>query len=144
MSRKSTIVELPCACASLRRATRIVTQFYDTALRAVDLTTAQFTLLQTLSHADQVSQRQFADILAIDSTTLTRTLMPLRRNGWIRSAPGSDRRQIRLALTSAGRQQLKRAMPYWEKAQTHFRSLLGPTYWKHMMDTAGRIAGLRV
>jgi DNA-binding MarR family transcriptional regulator len=142
MSDKIAVVELPCACASLRRATRIVTQFYDDSLRAVDLTTPQFTLLQTLSQADNISQKQLADILAIDSTTLTRTLAPLRRKGWIHSEAGDDRRQLRLALTLAGKRQFKRAMPYWEHAQKHLRDLLGPADWGHVLEATRRIARL--
>ena len=143
MSAKADAVALPCASASLRRATRIVTQLYDEALQAMDLTSSQFTLLQTLAQADQISQKQLAHILAIDSTTLTRTLLPLRRKGWIRSEQGTDRRELRLSLTPAGQRMLRRAAPFWEGAQERLRDLLGRADWNRVMETAYRIAELK-
>ncbi len=75
------VVRLPCACANLRRAARVVTQFYDAALGPSGLPVTQFTLLQALRLAPGISQKQLAELLGIDSSTLTRTLVPLRRNG---------------------------------------------------------------
>jgi DNA-binding MarR family transcriptional regulator len=54
----------------------VVTQFYDAVLRPSGLRVTQFTLLQALHHAPEISQKQLAELLAIDSTTLTRTLAP--------------------------------------------------------------------
>jgi DNA-binding MarR family transcriptional regulator len=66
------------------------------------LSVAQFTLLQALNTAPGMSQKQLAGLLEIDSTTLTRTLQPLRRAGWLRSTAGDDR-EVHLALTAAGK-----------------------------------------
>ena len=41
-------VELPCACANLRRAARTVTKLYEDQLRDSGLRATQFTLLQAL------------------------------------------------------------------------------------------------
>src|SRR5271170_4229399 len=95
-SPSKTPVRLPCACANLRRASRAVTQFYDAVLRPSGLRVTQFTLLQALSEAPEISQRQLAELIGIDSTTLTRTLAPLRRKGWLRFQAGTDRRELRL------------------------------------------------
>ena len=97
------IVRLPCACANLRRADRVVSQFYDAALRPSGLRVTQFTLLQALTLASGISQKQLGALLQIDSTTLTRTLAPLQKKGWLRSAAGVDRRELRLSLTAAGK-----------------------------------------
>jgi len=61
-------------CASFRRAARALTHLYDEALRPVGLRATQFTIMQVLSLAGEVSQGQLAQMLAMDSTTLTRTL----------------------------------------------------------------------
>ena len=84
------VVRLPCGCANLRRAARVITRLYDAALRPSGLGVAQFTLLQALNTAPGMSQKQLASLLEIDSTTLTRTLEPLRRAGWLRSPEGTD------------------------------------------------------
>ena len=133
---------LPCACANLRRAARIVTQLYDEALRPARMRATQFTLLQALVLAKGISQGKLADLLGMDSTTLTRTLSLLRRKGWIQSTRGADRRQIRLTLTADGARQYRAARPYWLTVQRHLRKGLGHSDWKRLITTAIRTAGL--
>jgi DNA-binding MarR family transcriptional regulator len=130
--------QLPCACANLRRADRVVSQFYDAALRPCGLRITQFTLLQALTLAPEISQKQLAALLEIDSTTLTRTLAVLRRKGWLRSVAGADRRELRLSLTAAGKREYERALPYWRKAQRNFERALGKDHWNRLLDTALR------
>jgi DNA-binding MarR family transcriptional regulator len=139
---RNTVVRLPCACANLRRADRVVTQFYDAVLRPSGLRVTQFTLLQALHHAPEISQKQLAELLAIDSTTLTRTLAPLRRKGWLHSEAGADRRELRLSLTAMGKREYERALPYWQSAQKRLQQALGKESWNHLMDAAVRTAGV--
>jgi len=135
-SASSSIVRLPCACANLRRADRVVTQFYEAALRPAGLRITQFTLLQALQLAPGISQKQLGALLEIDSTTLTRTLAPLRRQGWLRSVTGTDRRELRLSLTAAGKREYERALPYWQTAQKGLQRALGKKNWDHLIDRA--------
>jgi DNA-binding MarR family transcriptional regulator len=136
------VVRLPCACANLRRAARVVTQFYDAALGPSGLPVTQFTLLQALRLAPGISQKQLAELLGIDSSTLTRTLVPLRRKGWLRSAAGGDRREVRLSVTAAGNREYARALPYWESAQKGLRKALGKGNWEQLMEATVRAAGV--
>jgi DNA-binding MarR family transcriptional regulator len=138
--------QLPCACANLRRADRVVSQLYDDALRPSGLRITQFTLLQALTLASAsskaISQKQLAALLAIDSTTLTRTLAPLRRKGWLRSVSAADRRELRLSLTPAGRREYKRALFYWQTAQKNLQRALGTQNWNRLIETAVGTAAL--
>ena len=134
------VVPLPCACANLRRADRVVTQFYDAVLRPSGMRATQFTLLQALHHAPAITQKQLAELLEIDSTTLTRTLAPHVRKGWVRSEAGADRRELRLSLTPAGQQKYKRVLPYWQKAQKRMRQALGKENWTRLVDASVRTA----
>jgi len=117
-------------CAGLRRASRALTQFYEEELRPVGLRATQFTILQTLSLAGEVTQRQLGRMLVMDSTTLTRTLKIMIRHGWIRQRRGADRREWRIRLSKNGEIQLKRALPRWEKAQARLRRQLGEGQWE--------------
>ena len=130
----TTLVELPCACANLRRTARLVTQLYEQALRNAGVTAPQFTLLQTLKLAPGISQRQLAEFLGIDSTTLTRTLALLRKRGWLSAQPGADRRALRLGLTKAGEREYERALPYWQSAQKRLKQALGEPNWNQLVD----------
>src|SRR5580704_19462333 len=139
---RKTAVRLPCACANLRRADRVVTQFYDAVLRPSGLRATQFTLLQALNTAPEISQKQLSELLEIDTTTLTRTLAPLREKGWLHSVAGADRRELRLSLTAAGRWEYKRALPYWQSAQKGLEQALGKETWNRLIDAAVRAAGV--
>lgn len=125
--------DLPCLCANLRRASRALTHIYDEALRPVGLRGPQFTILQTLSIAGEITQGRMAQILAIDSTTLTRTLAIMERQGWIARREGEDRREWRLRLSKAGKNKFERALPHWEKAQALVRKKLGERGWGDAM-----------
>jgi len=128
------VVSLPCACASLRRAARIVTQRYEHKLQPSGLKATQFTLLQALVIAGDISQGQLGDILGLDSTTLTRTLALLRKKRWISGKPGEDRRELRLTLTVEGRRKYQSALPYWHSAQRELRAALGEAGWNQIME----------
>ena len=130
---------LPCMCASFRRASRALTQLYDEALRPVGLRATQFTILQALSLAGEVSQGGLAQILAMDSTTLTRTLRIMGREGWIAERRGEDRRERLLRLAKAGRHQFKRALPSWEKAQAQLGRQLGDKRWHALMKLTNEV-----
>ena len=116
---------LPCMCANVRRAARALTQRYDDALRPLGLTITQFTILQALSLAGEPTQGDLGELLAMDSTTLTRTLAIMSRNGWIGKRYGADRRERRLRLTRAGESEFNRAVPNWRNAQETLREQLG-------------------
>ena len=139
MNQRS-IPALPCMCANLRRASRALTQLYDDALRPHGLRATQFTILQALSLTGEISQGTLGEILAMDSTTLTRTLQIMSRRGWIAKRYGKDRRERRLCLTRKGVTQLDRATPTWEKVQTQLRHQLGDTRWDNLRQLTHEIA----
>lgn len=120
---------LPCTCASLRRASRLLTQQYEEALRPLGLRASQFTVLQMLSLVGEANQGEIARVLAMDSTTLTRTLGIMTRFGWLARQHGHDRREWRFRLAPAGQKKLKQALPRWERVQETLRRKLGQTRW---------------
>jgi DNA-binding MarR family transcriptional regulator len=119
------LAHLPCACANLRRAARAITRLYNRELRSEHIEITQFTLLMTLDLAGEVSQGQLGKLQALDSTTLTRMLEPLRKKGWIREEEGDDRRFRMIRLTAAGRTKLAQSMPHWKKAQDRVQKAVG-------------------
>src|SRR5437870_7583626 len=112
---QSRLPSLGCMCGSLRRSARALRELYEHALRPLGLRATQFTILQVLSRAGEVSHGQLGEMLAMDSTSLTRTLGIMRREGWIAERRGEDRRQRWLSLSKTGEARLSRALPVWEK-----------------------------
>jgi DNA-binding MarR family transcriptional regulator len=72
-------------------------------------------------------------MLAMDSTSLTRTLAVMVRQRWITERRGKDRRERWLRLSSAGEKQLKRALPLWEKVQSHLGRQIGKQAWNNLL-----------
>ena len=133
---------LPCMCGNFRRTARALTQLYDHALRPRGLRATQFTILQFLALAGEVSQGQLGEMLAMDSTTLTRTLQIMGRQRWIAQRPGKDRRERWLRLASAGEKQLNRALPAWEKVQSRLRRQVGGQAWKNLLQLTNQVTEL--
>jgi DNA-binding MarR family transcriptional regulator len=134
--------DLVCMCGTFRRASRALTQLYDDALRPVGLRATQFTILQVLSRAGEVSQCELGQILAMDSTTLTRTLRIMSRERWIAERRGKDRRERRLRLSKTGRDQFNRALPPWEKAQAQLGRQLGDERWCHLLKLSNEVTNM--
>ncbi|MGB2663955.1 MAG: MarR family winged helix-turn-helix transcriptional regulator [Candidatus Acidiferrum sp.] len=125
---------LPCMCGNFRRTSRALTQLYENALRPFGMRATQLTILQALARTGEVSRRKLGEILAMDSTSLTRTLAIMRRRGWIRERPGEDRRERLLRLANAGQKQLERVLPAWEKVQSRLRRQLGEQVWNKLFQ----------
>jgi DNA-binding MarR family transcriptional regulator len=133
------VIDLTCMCANFRRASRTLTQLYDQALRPEGLRATQFTILQALTLAGEVTQGELGSVLAIDSTTLTRTLKIMRREGWVRMRRGEDRREWKLGLTQEGEVLYRRASPAWERTQRKVRRQIGSVEWEQLMRLTNRL-----
>ena len=114
---------------------------YNRELRPSGLEFTQYTLLMTLEIAGEITQKGLGRVLAMDSTTLTRTLVSLVERGWVKAGEGEDRREKRLALTSAGRRKLEQARPRWERAQRKLHEALGDKDWELMGKLLANVAG---
>jgi DNA-binding MarR family transcriptional regulator len=130
-----TLFDLPCACQNLRRATRLVTRIYDRELTRANLDVTQFGLLTALAATGEVNQKRLSAGMGMDSTTLTRTLARLRKQGWVRVKPGTDRRERLFSLTLAGTRQLAQAKPHWDAAENSLRLGFGEKDWDVLKDT---------
>ena len=138
-SQEVTTIRLPCYCASLRQAARLISQQYEAALRPSGLTLTQFTLLTALKDYPRARANDLVDALAMDQTTLSRTLKLMEDAGLIEREAGEDRRASHWTLTGAGRKSLRRAEPLWEAAQQSVRSSLGEQDARRLSDSVFRI-----
>jgi DNA-binding MarR family transcriptional regulator len=127
-----------CLCLASQRAARALARRFDVALRPVGLTSGQFSLLTSLNRPDPPSIGSVAALLATDRTTLTANLKPLERRGLVETTVDpADRRGRLLALTAAGHNLLRSAMPIWKRTQSEVERLLSQT------DVAVLRAGLQ-
>jgi DNA-binding MarR family transcriptional regulator len=107
-----------CYCTQLRRASSGVTKIYDEALRPQGLRVTQFSLLRGLARLGQATLTELSDELALDRTTMSRSVKLLIDAGWVDATAGKrDGREKILVLNDRGRKTIKDALPLWSKAQ---------------------------
>src|SRR5712664_4499539 len=129
----------PCVCSTLRMASRAVTQLYDDDLRPSGLRVTQYSILAMIARMGEANLRQLEATLAIDQTTLTRSLNLLERDRVIERIPHPDGRIKAMRLTSKGRRALETARPLWARAQDKVLRDLGTRAWD---DAQRRLARL--
>lgn len=122
---------------------RAVTQLYDDVLRPSGLRVTQFSILATIARMGEANLRQLEETLALDQTTLTRSLNLLERDHVIERVPHPDGRIKAMRLTSTGTRALKAARPLWAHAQNKMLGELGTKAWAdaqrrlaHLLDVA--------
>jgi len=114
-----------CLCLHVQRAARGLARRFDDALRPIGLTNGQFSLLVSLNRPKPPGMAAVALLLAMDRTTLTAALKPLRRRGLLKvTADPADGRGRLMSLTARGRRLLARAVPVWRDTHAAVEGLL--------------------
>jgi DNA-binding MarR family transcriptional regulator len=115
-----------CLCLHVQRAARALARRFDEALRPLDVTNGQFSLMMSLNRPEPPTISAVASLLAMDRTTLTAALKPLERRGLIEVfVDPDDRRLRRIRLTSGGERLLAQAVPIWKETHEAVDVLLG-------------------
>ena len=125
-----------------RQTSRLLSRLYDETLRPTGLQISQLTVLVAVARFGEGGARigALADALAMERTTLTRSLGPLERSGLVRIARAPlDARARIVLLTAAGERALEAAFPLWEKAQKRLGALLGRRGAGELRASAGRV-----
>lgn len=122
------LMEEGCTVLRLHAATRLGMQAYNAFMAEIDLTMPQFATLASLCQEDGLSVTELAQLIGVDSTTLTRNLRLLEKRGLVSQHTASDDRRRRLLrLTAEGRRLFVRALPLWQQAQAALTKKLGPS-----------------
>ncbi len=135
-------VPLTCMGLHVRRASRILTQAYNDALRPVELVSSQFTLLVAINLMGATAIGTLAQQLFTDQTTLTRNLKLLATKGLIKIDVGEDRRVRIVSLTDRGSAALAEAIPIWEQVQADLADRFGASKWQTLLSLLADITAL--
>src|SRR5256884_1088753 len=93
------------------------------------LQVTQFSILAAVARLGEASLKQLEGELAIDQTTLTRSLILLERAGVLERGSHPDGRIKAMRLTSKGRRAVEVARPLWAQAQGNVLRELGTKAW---------------
>ena len=79
--------------------------------KGFDITIDQWLVLKKISDTDQITQNELADALFKDKASITRILDLLLDKKLISKASGADKRIYQLALTTAGKEFVRKIFP---------------------------------
>jgi DNA-binding MarR family transcriptional regulator len=114
-----------CIAVRLRLLNRVVTTFYDDALRPLGLKVSQLNILIVTAKLGLARPARVCTILQLDPSTLSRNVERMRANGWLEVVPEDDARAQPFRLTPQGKRLIVSAVPAWEAAQRQASELLG-------------------
>jgi DNA-binding MarR family transcriptional regulator len=115
-----------CHCTALRKASRRVSQIYDSALEPYGLRITQRAILNQIARSGTPMIGELAEALVMDRGALAHNLKPLERDGLVEiRADPKDRRNRLVALTVAGRKKLEQSATAWKHAQDGFEKAFG-------------------
>src|SRR5215204_7701837 len=131
-----------CIAVRLRLLNRVVTNFYDDALRPLGLKVSQLNILIVTAKLGLARPAQVCKVLQLDASTLSRNVKPLQAHGWLEVVPDEDARAQPFRLTAQGKRLIEKAIPAWEEAQRQANELLGSEGTALLDQTAKKLGWL--
>lgn len=129
-----------CACTSLKKASRIVTRYYEKRLSAAGLTATQFAILKAVQRNVSVPMSDLAEQMVMDRTSLYRALGPLLREKLVKQANDKhDGRVKTIALTERGEKKILEGQNCWKEAQSEFLQTLGEQQWESLLKVLSQV-----
>src|SRR6266850_5512233 len=92
-------ISMTCIAVRLRLLNRVVTNYYDEALRPLGLKVSQLNILVVTARLGLVRPAQVCEILQLDTSTLSRNVERMRSNSWLEVVPDEDARAQPFRLT---------------------------------------------
>src|ERR1700739_1137874 len=115
-----------CNGTALRKATRRVSQLYDSALEPCGLRTTQRAILNHIARAGTPALGELAEVLVMHRGAPPHSLKPLQRAELDKSSVDPrDRRNRLIALTAQGRAKLAESDALWARAQRGLEASFG-------------------
>jgi DNA-binding MarR family transcriptional regulator len=118
-----------CTCGSLRKASRRISQFYDSALAPIGIKSTQYSILSEVDRGSlegRVTMCELATAMVMDRSTLGHNLKPLERDDLVvLRLSAADRRKRYVELTKNGKSILQRSRVLWQQAEGRFEKIFG-------------------
>jgi DNA-binding MarR family transcriptional regulator len=114
-----------CIAVRVRLLNRVITNFYDDALRPLGLKTSQLNILIMTARLGLARPAKVCEILQMDASTLSRNVERMIAKGWLEVVPEDDGRAQPFRLTAQGKRLIEKSLPAWEEGQRRATKLLG-------------------
>ena len=141
--RTTDTIAKTCIAVRLRLLNRVVTKYYDDALRPLGLKISQLNILVVTARLGIARPAQVCAILQLTASTLSRNVERMRAQRWLEVVPDEDPRAQPFRLTPQGKRLIEKALPAWEDAQRQAAALLGGEGIALLDRVAAKRSGLR-
>lgn len=108
-----------CISGKMMRLNRVTANIFRKYLKPFGITDSQLTILFILSKKSDLNQKQLADIIKLEKSSLNRNLNRLYTSKLI----SKDKFPI-ITITSEGKMLVNDIIPEWNKAMTEIKELL--------------------
>ena len=114
-----------CFALRLKKASEDMMRYYTDVMEPCGVTPSQYIIIYRIQELEGASMKEVADALAIDKSTLARTIKPLEKKGLIYNQAPPNSHRYQLAVTEEGRRVLREGGQLWQGAQQHIADMLG-------------------
>jgi DNA-binding MarR family transcriptional regulator len=126
---------------ALRRAYLALHRRTDAKFEQFGITADQFVLLATLARGDALTQRELAQRMSSDPSTVRAMLVLLEKRGLVeRETHPTDSRARTVALTAAGRRAFGQLWEAGEPIREQMQSVLSPQEGQQLLELLSRLA----
>jgi DNA-binding MarR family transcriptional regulator len=142
MAESTSSVPRPCACTTVRRASRILARVFDAALEPIGLNVTQLAVLRAIQRHPDEPLTRVAEDLCMDRTSLYRAVSRMQRDGWLNIAAGTNARSRTAEFTTKGRRILEAADNPWDRVQTAIIERFGRGKWMRLVSELERLSAI--
>ena len=136
---KQDLVPRPCVCTSVRKAARILARTFDAALAPEGMNVTQLAVMRAIQRHPNEPLTRVANDLAMDRTSLYRSIEALRKQRWVSLSDGKDNRSRSASITRSGELALSRANPGWAETQSDIVDRFGQVEWRAFVSELQRL-----
>lgn len=142
MAESTSAVPRPCACTTVRRASRILARAFDVVLDSTGLNVTQLAVLRAIQRHPNKPLTRVAEDLCMDRTSLYRAVGRMQRDGWLKIVTGTTARSKIAEFTPRGRQVLNASDRPWSRLQSAIIERFGRDDWKALVSELERLSAI--
>ncbi len=109
----------------MRRLHRMIDTVYKKRIKEFDLKGSMLSILFIIGKNKGINQKELADRLVLDQSTMSRDIKRLVDKGWVLVSKAEDTRYSELEISKAGYKLLEEVSPVWERTHKEVEALLG-------------------
>lgn len=128
-----------CVGARIRTVARAVSAIFDDAMRPFEVRFTQMNILVTAARIGDTRPADVCEILQLDHSTVSRSVVRLTERGWLEILPDPDGRTSPFRVTAEGHALVRKVYPAWRRAQKEASELLGSSFVAELHAAVGEL-----